>query len=86
MAPEEFKRGRLIDERTTVFTLGRAAAIFLDDWSDNSGRRVLPHAPSRSDHADSGRAVTEIACAPDPAARYPSVAALAEAFDAAVPA
>jgi len=32
------------------------------------------------------QAVTEIACAPDPAARYPSVAALAPAFDAAVPA
>ena len=50
----------MIDERTTVFTLGRTAAIFLED---------------------SVRTVTEIACAPDPAARYPSVAALAEAFD-----
>ena len=86
MAPEEFEKGQVIDERTTVFTLGRTAAIFLDDWSDDSGRRVLPHAPSRSDSADSVRAVTEIACAPDPAARYPSVAALAEAFEAAVPA
>ena len=86
MAPEEFEKGQVIDERTTVFTLGRTAAIFLDDWSDNGGRRALPHAPSRSDRADSVRAVTEIACAPDPAARYPSVAALADAFDAAVPA
>ena len=84
MAPEEFEKGQVIDERTTVFTLGRTATLFLDDWSGNSGRRALPHAPSRSDRADSVRAVTEIACAPDPAARYPSVAALAAAFDAAV--
>lgn len=62
MAPEEFEKGRVIDERTTVFTLGRTAEIFLDG---------------------AVRAVTEIACAPDPAARYPSVSALADAFDAA---
>ena len=65
MAPEEFERGRVIDERTTVYTLGRTAAIFLDG-------RV--------------REVTAIACASDPAARYPTVAALAAAFDATVPA
>ena len=64
MAPEEFEKGQVIDERTTVFTLGRTAAIFLED---------------------SVRTVTEIASAPDPADRYPSVAALAEAFDAAQP-
>ena len=29
MAPEEFKKGRLIDERTTVFALGRTIALFL---------------------------------------------------------
>ena len=92
MAPEEFERGRVIDERTTVFTLGRTAAIFLDDWSEHDGHGARPHAPlswasvSRSDRADSVRTVTEVACAPDPADRYPSVAALAEAFGAAVPA
>ena len=92
MAPEEFERGRVIDDRTTVFTLGRTAAIFLDDWSENDGHRARPHAPSpwssvsRSDRPDPVRTVTAVACAPDPAARYPSVAALAEAFDAAVPA
>ena len=91
MAPEEFERGRVIDERTTVFTLGRTAAMFLDDWSEHDGHRALPHAPSarpsvsRSDRADPVRTVTEVACAPDPAARYPSVAVLAEAFDAAIP-
>lgn len=31
MAPEEFVKGRVIDERTTVFALGRTAAIFLAD-------------------------------------------------------
>ena len=31
MAPEEFQRGARIDERTTVFTLGRTAFVFLSD-------------------------------------------------------
>lgn len=31
MAPEEFQRGATIDQRTTVFTLGRTAALFLGD-------------------------------------------------------
>lgn len=31
MAPEEFERGAVIDQRTTVFTLGRCAAVFLGD-------------------------------------------------------
>lgn len=31
MAPEEFELGRTIDERTTVFALGRTIAIFLSD-------------------------------------------------------
>ena len=31
MAPEEFVKGAQIDERTTVFNLGRAAAVFLSD-------------------------------------------------------
>jgi len=31
MAPEEFERGALIDERTTVFTLGRMMDVFLGD-------------------------------------------------------
>ncbi len=30
MAPEEFRRGALIDSRTTGFTLGRAARLLLD--------------------------------------------------------
>jgi len=31
MAPEEFRYGTAIDERTTVFTLGRSAFVFLSD-------------------------------------------------------
>ncbi|MCE7983261.1 MAG: serine/threonine protein kinase [Caldilinea sp. CFX5] len=31
MAPEEFQLGALIDQRTTVFTMGRTAAVFLSD-------------------------------------------------------
>ncbi|WP_083958024.1 hypothetical protein [Herbidospora mongoliensis] len=31
MAPEEFTRGALIDQRTSVFTMGRTAQIFLGD-------------------------------------------------------
>ena len=31
MAPEEFERGALINERTTVFTMGRAAFVCLGD-------------------------------------------------------
>ena len=30
MAPEELERGATIDERTTVFTMGRAVQIFVD--------------------------------------------------------
>ena len=31
MAPEEFERGELINERTTIFTMGRAAFVCLGD-------------------------------------------------------
>ena len=33
MAPEEFELGTTIDERTTVFTLGRTAAVLMSDNS-----------------------------------------------------
>ena len=33
MAPEEFELGATIDERTTVFTMGRTAAVLLSDGS-----------------------------------------------------
>lgn len=31
MAPEEFQKGRTIDDRTTVFALGRTMSIFLGE-------------------------------------------------------
>jgi serine/threonine-protein kinase len=31
MAPEEFEAGSLIDERTNVFVMGRAASVLLGD-------------------------------------------------------
>lgn len=36
MAPEEFERGALIDERTNVFTLGRTVLVFLSDGTLNA--------------------------------------------------
>lgn len=38
MAPEEFERGAVIDERTTVFNLGRLLAVFLDEPSPVAAR------------------------------------------------
>jgi serine/threonine-protein kinase len=37
MAPEELTQGAVIDERTTVFDLGRTAAVLLDE-GDAEGR------------------------------------------------
>jgi serine/threonine-protein kinase len=71
MAPEEFERGATIDERTTVFTLGRAISVFLGDGE-------LDRAAFRGGEAQY-RAMTT-ACRPDPAARFQSVAALAHAW------
>jgi serine/threonine-protein kinase len=78
MAPEEFERGALIDERTTVFTLGRTAFVFLSrgeqgetDFERWRGERaqyeVALHAvaPSRED-------------------RYPAVAAFVHAWRKAI--
>ena len=57
MAPEEFELGARIDERTTVFTMGRTAAVLLAPGSNGPievrrlrrpvrGRRTrLPHGP-----------------------------------------
>ena len=40
MAPEEFARGARIDERTTLFTMGRAAAVFLARAGARDGART----------------------------------------------
>jgi len=53
MAPEEFQLGALIDQRTTVFTMGRTAALFLSDGT-------LERAPFRS--SDAHHAVMVQAC------------------------
>ena len=64
MAPEEFTRGARIDERTTVFTMGRAAAVFFEPTG-------IP---------DGVREVVERACREEPAERYPTMAAFHEAW------
>ncbi len=70
MAPEEWQRGATIDTRTTVFTLGRTARVLLGESGSWRG------GPARE-------AVVERATQPDPADRWPSVAAMAQAWHAA---
>jgi serine/threonine-protein kinase len=70
MAPEEFRRGSTIDERTTVFHLGRTIAELLDS---EHGSRC-----SASQHRVE-RAATEDA----PRARFQTVGALVDAWRAA---
>jgi len=67
MAPEEFTLGARIDERTTVFNLGRAAFVALGE------RDAFRGSPSQL-------AVATRACDPDPAQRFESVAALGSAW------
>ena len=71
MAPEEFERGATIDQRTTVFSLGRTAAIFLGDGS-------MERAAFRG--SDGLYAVVRQACQKDPADRYPTVSAFHQAW------
>ena len=63
LAPEQQKRGSLVDERTTVFALGRTLHELLD--SPNGWRG-----------SGSRRAVVERATAADPERRHQTVAAL----------
>ncbi len=74
MAPEEFRLGAVIDQRTTVYTLGRMAAVFL---SDNS----LDRDPFRGD--DEHFAVVCRACHLQPDERYQSIEAFHAAWQAA---
>lgn len=74
MAPEEFERGALIDERTTVFNLGRAISVFL-------GAGQLGRPGFRG--TDSQHQVMMRACEPDPAARFQSVGDMARSWRAA---
>ena len=61
MAPEEFELGADIDERTTLFTMGRTAAVFLSDSS-------LARAPFRA--SDALYDVMTHACRENPDDRY----------------
>ena len=69
MAPEEFERGARIDERTTVYTLGRMISVFLGD----GGLGAEGFRGTESQH----RAMVA-ACSPGPEARHQSVAELVE--------
>ena len=71
MAPEEFERGVCIDERTTVFTMGRTAAVLLSDGT-------LEHRPFRG--SDALYEVVHHACHDDREKRYDSMAAFFAAW------
>jgi serine/threonine-protein kinase len=66
MAPEEFELGAIIDEVTTVFTMGRVMSVFLSDGT-------LEFTPFRG-----GRSLYEVmirACQPERKERFPSMKA-----------
>lgn len=71
MAPEEHVMGATIDQRTTVYTLGRVALHLGTSTTDEPARYV--GGPSRA-------AVLVRATSPDPEDRYLDVAALAAAY------
>jgi serine/threonine-protein kinase len=74
MTPEEFERSATIDERTTVFTLGRTAAVLL---SDGSVERALFRG------SDDQFEVIRRACQSRPDDRYGSVGAFVSSWEAA---
>ena len=74
MAPEEFQRGARIDERTTVYTLGRTAFVFL-----SSGLRGEPERHRWRASAPLYE-VAWRATRPDPDDGYATVAAFADGW------
>jgi len=78
MAPEEFRRGAQIDQRTTVFTLGRTAFVLLSDGPRGEQARSL----WRGSHAL--YQVAQTATQADPGQRYQSVANLCRAWRSAL--
>jgi serine/threonine protein kinase len=78
MPPEEFQRGATIDTRTTVYTLGRAAFVFL-----SAGQSGEPDA-SLWCATPALYEVARTATALDPTQRYPSVAKLHRDWRAAI--
>ncbi len=71
MAPEEFELGALIDERTTVFVMGRTALIFLSDGTLN---------PAAFRGSEARFAVVSRACAPERSQRFDSMSAFYRAW------
>ncbi len=69
MAPEEFTLGATVDERTTVFNLGRTAFVFLGEPGAFRGSPTQLAAATR-------------ACEPPPERRFATVADLATAWRA----
>ena len=78
MAPEEFRRGAQIDERTTVFTLGRAAFVLLSNGQRGEQARSLWPG------SDTQYRVAQTATQADPARRYQSVAELCRSWRSAL--
>ncbi|MGI8615077.1 MAG: hypothetical protein ACR2KL_14240 [Nocardioidaceae bacterium] len=55
MAPEEFRRGSVIDERTTVFTLGRTARVLLGEagqWRGSTSLELVVERATREQQAE----------------------------------
>ena len=71
MAPEEFEMGALIDERTSVFTLGRTAFNLLSDGT-------LARSPFRG--SDAQFKVVSRACCPSRRDRFASVSEMHKAW------
>jgi serine/threonine-protein kinase len=71
MAPEEFEHGRRIDQRTTGFTLGRTAAVFLSGGTLDR---------TRFPAGDELYEVVERACRPLPQDRPASVGEFCQAW------
>ena len=74
MAPEEFTRGAVIDETTTVFTLGRMVSVFVSDGTLE--RAAFPG-------SDALHAFMCRACADNRALRFQTVAELSQAWQTA---
>jgi serine/threonine-protein kinase len=75
MAPEEFRRGATLDRRTTVFHLGRMAAVLFDP-PEGIRREHVPLALAR---------IIERATAGDPNTRFGDAGALLYAWRSALP-
>lgn len=74
MAPEEFELGAALDQRTTVFTLGRLVRHFTTRLTEDAG---CFNGPARL------AAVVAQAVEPAPDDRFPTVAAFASAWQSA---